>query len=175
MRIGTQRIRSSRSQLMLPLASKDIYILFRIDMSNPLCFHSENCQRILEHLKQKLDVPAFEWRRILKVRIYSKTRIFYPRSFSFRKISGSLILFQTEKDILQFYVIVLTCKYSNDSILQSLSAMEYLLKNGPPRIQQDLRNEMFKISGLQNFTYFEDGQDKGHSIRDKAILLQDLL
>jgi len=32
-----------------------------------LTYLSENCTRILEHLKSKLDVPAFEWRRILKV------------------------------------------------------------------------------------------------------------
>lgn len=53
--------------------------------------------------------------------------------------------------------------------------MEYLLKNGPFRVQQDLRNEMFKITTLQNFTYYEDNIDKGASIREKAILISDLL
>lgn len=53
--------------------------------------------------------------------------------------------------------------------------MEYILKNGPPRVQQDLRNDMFKITTLQNFTYYEDNIDKGNAIRDRAILLSDLL
>ena len=77
----------------------------------------------MTHLKQKLDVPAFEWRRVLK----------------------------------------------------SLTAMEYLLKNGPPRVAQDLRNDMFKLQSLMSFSYHEDNMDKGHSIREKAILLQDLV
>ena len=32
--------------------------------------YRENYQRILEHVKQKLEVPAFEWRRVLKVGLY---------------------------------------------------------------------------------------------------------
>lgn len=53
--------------------------------------------------------------------------------------------------------------------------MEYLLKNGHPRIQLDLRNDMFKITALQNFTYYEENMDKGGVIREKAVLLADLL
>lgn len=53
--------------------------------------------------------------------------------------------------------------------------MEYLLKNGPPRVAQDLRADMFKLQSLMSFSYHEDNQDKGHAIRDKAILLQDLV
>lgn len=34
---------------------------------------------------------------------------------------------------------------------------------------------MFKISGLQNFTYMENGADKGASVRDKAILISTLV
>jgi ENTH domain len=56
-----------------------------------------------------------------------------------------------------------------------MTAMEYILKNGPPRFQQDLRNDMFKLTSLQSFSCYEEGADKGHSIREKSILLQDLL
>ncbi len=73
----------------------------------------------MQHLKTKLDVPAFEWRRILK----------------------------------------------------SLTAMEYLLKNGPPRVAQDMRMDMFRIQQMQSFSYYEDGVDKGTSIREKSILI----
>lgn len=34
---------------------------------------------------------------------------------------------------------------------------------------------MFKITTLQNFTYYEENQDKGAQIREKAILLADLV
>jgi len=34
---------------------------------------------------------------------------------------------------------------------------------------------MFKITTMQNFTYYEDNMDKGAAIREKAMLLGDLL
>ena len=34
---------------------------------------------------------------------------------------------------------------------------------------------MFKLQGLQSFSYHEDNMDKGHSIREKSILIQDLI
>lgn len=34
---------------------------------------------------------------------------------------------------------------------------------------------MFKLQGLMSFSYQEDNTDKGLAIRDKAILLQDLV
>jgi len=49
--------------------------------------------------------------------------------------------------------------------------MEYLLKNGPPRVQQELRADTFKFSQLQSFSFYEDNTDKGLAIRDKAILI----
>ena len=53
--------------------------------------------------------------------------------------------------------------------------MEYILKNGPPRFAQDLKMDMFKVMNLQSFSYYEDGLDRGLSIREKSILLQDLV
>lgn len=74
----------------------------------------------MEHLRAKLDVPAYEWRRVLK----------------------------------------------------SLTTIEYLLKNGPPRVANEMRNEMmFKIQNLMSFSYYEDNVEKGHAIREKCILI----
>ncbi len=53
--------------------------------------------------------------------------------------------------------------------------MEYILKNGSPRFQQDLRHDMYKISLLSNFSTLENGVDKGASIRERATLITDLL
>ncbi len=53
--------------------------------------------------------------------------------------------------------------------------MEYLLKNGPPRIQQELRNEMFRINSISNFNHMEEGVDKGKAIRDKCHVIADLI
>ena len=36
-------------------------------------------------------------------------------------------------------------------------------------------HDKFKITSLQNFTYYEDNVDKGLAIREKAILISDLL
>ena len=59
--------------------------------------------------------------------------------------------------------------------VQALAGLEYLLKNGPPRVQQALLGDKYKITTLQNFTYYEDNADKGLPIREKAILITDLL
>jgi hypothetical protein len=56
-----------------------------------------------------------------------------------------------------------------------LTGLEYLLKNGPPRVEQDLRSDIFRISKFKNFSYYEEQADKGHSIREKAKLIGDLL
>jgi hypothetical protein len=34
---------------------------------------------------------------------------------------------------------------------------------------------MFKITTLQNFSYYEENLDKGAAIREKAMLISDLL
>ena len=34
---------------------------------------------------------------------------------------------------------------------------------------------MFKITTLQNFSYYEENMDKGAAIREKAILIADLI
>ena len=115
MRIGTLVIPNCKHSLMLP--TKSIFV------DRILTPYSDNYQNILAHLKQKLEVPAFEWRRVLK----------------------------------------------------SLTAIEYLLKNGPPRFAQDLKMDMYKLMNLQSFSYYEDGLDRGLAIREKAILLQDLV
>ena len=127
MRIGTFRILNYKSSLMLPINS----IRHRY-----LNCYSDNYQRIMDHLRAKLDVPQYEWRRILKVTNFNKKSI----------------------------------------IFQSLTTIEYLLKNGPPRVAQEMRNDMmFKIQNLMSFSYYEDNSDKGHSIREKCILIQDLV
>ena len=39
--------------------------------------------------------------------------------------------------------------------------MEYLIKNGAPRVVQDIKDDMFKIRALQDFNYNENGVDRG--------------
>ena len=45
-------------------------------------------------------------------------------------------------------------------IFKALHAMDYLLKNGAPRIIQDLRDDLFKIRSLQDMEYNVEGKDK---------------
>lgn len=46
--------------------------------------------------------------------------------------------------------------------------MEYLLRNGAPRIVQDLKDDLYKIWTLQDMHYTVEGVDKASGIRDKA-------
>jgi len=53
-------------------------------------------------------------------------------------------------------------------IIKALHAMDYLIKNGAPRVIQDIKDELFKIRALQDFQFTENGQDKGSGVREKA-------
>lgn len=46
-------------------------------------------------------------------------------------------------------------------IFKSLNTMDYLLKNGAPRVVQDIKDDLYKIRSLNNFSYREGGQDRG--------------
>lgn len=53
-------------------------------------------------------------------------------------------------------------------IFKSLHAIDYLLKNGAPRIIQDIRDDLYKIRSLQDMEYVQQGKDKCSGIREKA-------
>jgi hypothetical protein len=59
MRIGIFRTLNFKYLQMPPINSIKLISLIKV------C--SENYQRIMEHLRAKLDVPTYEWRRVLKV------------------------------------------------------------------------------------------------------------
>ena len=46
-------------------------------------------------------------------------------------------------------------------IFKALNCMDYLVKNGAPRVVQDLKDDLYKIRGLQDFSYQENGVDRG--------------
>lgn len=60
-------------------------------------------------------------------------------------------------------------------IFKALHAMEYLVKNGAPRCIQELKDDMFKIRALQDFSFSENGTDRGQGVRDKSRALCELL
>jgi epsin len=42
-------------------------------------------------------------------------------------------------------------------IFKSLSAMDYLVKNGAPRVVQDIKDDLYKIRSFNEFSYRENG------------------
>jgi len=46
-------------------------------------------------------------------------------------------------------------------IFKALHAMEYLVRNGAPRCIQEVKDDLFKIRALAEFSYSENGQDRG--------------
>ena len=56
-------------------------------------------------------------------------------------------------------------------IYKALYAIDYIIKNGAPRFTNDIRADMFKITTLQNFTFYEENKDKGQGVRDKACAI----
>ena len=45
-------------------------------------------------------------------------------------------------------------------IQNTLSTLEFLIKNGAPRVIQEIKLEMYRIRSLSSFSYYEAGQDK---------------
>ena len=46
-------------------------------------------------------------------------------------------------------------------IFKALHAMEYLVKNGAPRCIQEIKDDLFKVRALQDFSFSENGVDRG--------------
>lgn len=63
--------------------------------------------------------------------------------------------------------------------------MDYLVKNGAPRVVQDIKDELYKIREFHNFSYNDNGQERGvggkkvrintRVVRDKSKELYELL
>lgn len=60
-------------------------------------------------------------------------------------------------------------------ILKTLSLIEYLIKNGSPRCIQEFKDEIYQIRTLQDFSHYEDGQDRGAAIREVSKRVVTLL
>lgn len=53
--------------------------------------------------------------------------------------------------------------------------MDYILKNGPIYVSNEIRKDLFKIRNLESFSYFEETVDKGASIREKSEIITTLI
>ena len=58
-------------------------------------------------------------------------------------------------------------------IFKALSTMDYLVKNGAPRVVQDIKDDLFKIRNFQDFNYSENGTDKGQGGKWSFELFRD--
>ena len=60
-------------------------------------------------------------------------------------------------------------------IFKALNCMDYLCKNGAPRVVQEIKDDLYKIRTLQDFNLSENGVDRGQGVRDKSRELCELL
>ena len=61
-------------------------------------------------------------------------------------------------------------------ISKSIHVMDYLVKNGAPRVVQDVKDDIYKIRQFQDFVFKEsNGVEQGVELRDKAKGLIDLV
>ena len=60
-------------------------------------------------------------------------------------------------------------------ILKSLTAIEYIIKNGSPPAVIQFKRDMYKIASLTNFSYTESGADRGQAVREKCNFIVDML
>ena len=60
-------------------------------------------------------------------------------------------------------------------VLKSLTAIEFIIKNGSPPAVIQFKRDMYKISALSNFSHPENGIDRGNAVREKVNLIIDML
>lgn len=60
-------------------------------------------------------------------------------------------------------------------IAKALHVMDYLVKNGAPRVIQDIKDDLYKIRQFQDFVFKENNVEQGAELRDKARGLCELV
>ena len=60
-------------------------------------------------------------------------------------------------------------------VLKTMNCIEFVIKNGSPHFVIEVRRECHKMSSLSNFYYMESGKDQGGFIREKVMLVVDIL
>ena len=60
-------------------------------------------------------------------------------------------------------------------LVKTLTALEFIVKNGSPHALQVLKGEVYKIRSCASFSYVENGKDQGATVRSRAELVADLL
>ena len=56
-------------------------------------------------------------------------------------------------------------------ILKDLFLIEHILRTGNPKFADDLKDEIYKLKNLFNFSYYEEGADKGETSKHYIIIL----
>lgn len=59
--------------------------------------------------------------------------------------------------------------------MKALTAIEFIIKNGSPPAVIQFKRDVYKISAVCNFSYLENGIDRGNSIREKVATIVDIL
>ena len=61
-------------------------------------------------------------------------------------------------------------------ITKVVHVIDYLVKNGAPRVIQDIKDDLYKIRQFEHFKYQEgNGPEQGHELRDKVKALVELM
>ena len=59
-------------------------------------------------------------------------------------------------------------------IFKALNCMDYLCKNGAPRVVQEIKDDLYKIRTLQDFSFSENGVDRGQGGKSKLVKILSL-
>lgn len=58
---------------------------------------------------------------------------------------------------------------------KGLTLLEFLIKNGSERCVEAGRDRLYKLRSLQDYNFWESGQDKGSGVREKSKQIVELL
>jgi len=72
--------------------------------------------------------------------------------------------YQVKHNIEEIIIQFLGCSPEKwRKILKNLFLIEHILRTGNPRFADDLKDEIYKIKHLFNFSYYDDRSDKGET------------
>lgn len=61
------------------------------------------------------------------------------------------------------------------SVLKALTLLEYLIRHGPERVVDEVRDCLYRLKSLSGFHYTDEGRDRGGGARKKAKQIIDLV
>lgn len=77
--------------------------------------------------------------------------------------------------VICYILVTILPLLMNAYLFQTLTLIEFLIKNGSERVIEATRDKLFRIRSLQDYNFYEGNIDKGSGVREKSKQIVELL